>query len=63
MQNNEKGQVRVKAFYRHGPLFFELPPGTLKADFAALLDSFGRTYGEPLAVELTLPSQRAASSI
>lgn len=63
MWNDKKRQVRVKALYRNGPLFFELPPGTSKADFAALLDSFGKTHGEPLAVELTLPSQRAASSL
>lgn len=59
MRNDEAMQVRVKALYRHRRLLFKLPVGTSMADFAALLDSIGKTHGEPLAIEVTLPLRTA----
>lgn len=61
MRSDKRVQVWVKALYRHSKLLIRLPAGTLMADFAALIDSFGEVYGKPLTITLVPPPRTVPS--
>lgn len=54
MRQGDQARARITAEYRHALLSFELPAEASKADLAALLEILGKSYGQPVSIEVIL---------